>query len=313
MLIKLMRLVLKIICLIAFSVCAARFCRSKTDGFSVDKISSDLTYQPEWAIAALPEEEKQAVRKILSQPFSYLGKGAQAFVFSSKDGKYVIKLFRHHHMRPPFWIKCLPFDWAESRIEKKMGKLWIDFASYKLAFEDLRNETGMIFLHLNKSNDLHQKILIIDKIGIAHTLEADQMEFLIQKRAELIYPGIQKLMETGQEEKARSAVQQLVHLLALRCEKRIWDKDPDLNTNFGLVEGSPIQIDVGRFRRLSADKGFDEFPSKRISNRFYKMKSINTKDEVIRITDHLHQWLQARFPQLDDTLKIEIGKINETL
>ena len=29
----------------------------------------------------------------------------------------------------------------------------------------------------------------------------------------------------------------------------------------------------------------------------------------VTATDHLHQWLQARFPQLDDTLKTEIGKI----
>lgn len=308
-----MRILLKIICLIVFSICAARFCRSKTDGFSVDKISSDLTYQLAWDVSPLPGDEKQAVREILSQPFSYLGKGAQAFVFGSKDGKYVIKLFRHHHMRASFWIKYLPFGWAESRIEKKFGKLWIDFASYKLAFEELRNETGMIFLHLNKSNDLHQKLQIIDKIGIAHTLEADQMEFLVQKRAELIYPGIEKLMETGQEEKAQRAIEQLVHLLVQRCEKGIWDKDPDLNTNFGLVEDSPIQIDVGRFRKLTADKGLDDFPSRRVSSRFYKMKRINTRDEVFRITDHLHQWLQARFPVLDETLKTEIGKINETI
>lgn len=260
----------------------ARFCKIQTDGFTLLRISSTLSYNPLWETAPPSELEILQLKKIVSQPYSYLAKGAQSYVFASQDGKYVIKFFRQHHLRAPFWQKALPFDRAKKSVQKKESKLTKDFASYLLAYRHLPQETGLIFLHLNKTSHLNLNLDLVDKLGIHHTLPLDQYEFLIQKRATLVYPALEQMMAQKQPEQAKKALSSLVHLLALRMQSGIFDKDPDLNTNFGFIGTEAIQIDFGRYK--AAAPYLD-------------------KPAILRITDHLHQWLMEKFPELDDHLR----------
>lgn len=255
--------------LLIFTLCfygTARFCKKQTGSFTIARISSDLAYHSEWDVETQNEKE---VQQILSQPFHFLGKGAQSFVFASEDGSTVIKFFRHHHLQ-------------------KNSKLAKDFGSYKLAFEKLRDETGLLYLHLNKTSHLNQTLDLVDKIGIHHPINLDRYEFLVQKRAKLAYPALQEWIDSGKTEDAKQALTALVQLLATRSNKGIHDKDPDLNTNFGFIGTTPIQFDIGRFklRETAADQ-----------------------NELIRITDNLHQFLMQRAPQLDEHLKEELRKI----
>ncbi len=277
--------IFKFVLFVACFFSAARFARSQTDGFTWAKVRSDLPFNSEWAVDAPPPA-------IFNQKFTYLAKGAQSFVFASEDGQYVLKFFRHHHMRAPWLIRSLPFAWAQKTVQKKESKLRKDFLSYKIATQEMPAETGIVYLHLNKTDHLKKTVTFVDKIGIAHEIALDGMEFMVQKRATLLYPAIAQLMEENRPEEAKQAIASLVQLLRKRCEKGIFDKDPDLNTNFGLADGIPIQIDVGRFRY---DKG-------RASPAIYK-------DEIIRITDHFHQWLMMRYPMLDDYLREKLNEI----
>ncbi|MGH2612730.1 MAG: hypothetical protein ACRDFB_06730 [Rhabdochlamydiaceae bacterium] len=244
----------------------ARFCKKQTGSFTIARISSSLSFHPEWKIE--PSNEEQ-IRQILSQPYRFLGKGAQSFVFASDDGNTVIKFFRHHHL-------------------KKKSKLAKDFGSYKLAYEKLRTETGLLYLHLNKTTHLNQTLDLIDKLGIHHPIDLDKYEFLVQKRARLAYPALEQWMSEGKIAEAKEALTALVHLLAARSNKGIHDKDPDLNTNFGFIGTTPIQFDIGRFK-------LRETPADR--------------NELVRITDNLHQWLMQRAPELDEHLKQELNKV----
>ncbi|MBS0616463.1 MAG: hypothetical protein JSR58_07935 [Verrucomicrobia bacterium] len=276
---------MRIIKLALFLVCffsIARFVRGQTDGFTWAKVRSELPFHPEWAVDS-------SVPQIFDQKFHYLGKGAQSFVFASQDGKYVLKFFRHHHMRAPWIIRSLPFAWAQAKAQKKESKLKKDFLSYTIAFREMPEETGIIYLHLNKTDHLKKKVTFVDKLGTFHEVDLDGMEFMVQKRATLLYPSIAQLMEKGETEKAKGAIADLLELLQKRMRKGIFDKDPDLNTNFGYVGGKPIQIDVGRFR-YDRDRPF-------------------SKDEIIRITDHFHQWLMIQYPVLDDYLRERLNEI----
>lgn len=266
---------------------AARFSKAKTDGFAMTKIGSDLVYDPKWDVSCNNLKE---VKKILNQPFTYLSKGVQTYVFASEDGKYVLKLLRHDHMRPAPWVRLLPDRSAKPRIEKKQSKLNKDFTSYKIAYEELKDETGLVFLHLNKTDHLKQSLILIDKIGISHTLDLDQFEFLVQKRASLIYPTLSDLIEKGKIEEGKKALSTLVHLLEVRFEKQIFDKDSDLNTNFGFIENTAVQIDIGRFKK--------NHPERR-----------HKKEVILHTTDHLHQWLMVRSPVLDEHLKAAIENL----
>ncbi|MBS0606259.1 MAG: hypothetical protein KF898_07985 [Parachlamydiales bacterium] len=290
--------------LVLWSACAGglillqRFCHQQTDGFSRYKISSNLTFQPEWETPRLSLREQESLSKILNQPYRYLAKGAQSYVFLSDDGKYVLKFFRIYHLQPPFWVTHLRWPWflqsyKMDKILKKLDELHKDFASYKIAHDELKEETGIVYLHLNKTDYLKQTLTFYDKIGIKHQVALDQMEFLVQKRAELVYPALAKMVESEGLENAKDALSQLVSLLCLRCQKGIHDKDPDLNTNFGFIGHTPLQIDVGRFR---------------IENGNLQEQMVD-RDEIIRITDNLNQWLRSRYPELSGHLETTIAQI----
>lgn len=276
---------------------AKQFCYKKTDGFAHYKILSDLTYNPEW-VPCNAGDEPSNLLQILDQPFHYLAKGAQSYVFASEDGETVIKFFRIYHMSLPLWMKALSFPQVLQplKIRKMIAKrneLNKDFQSYKIAFEEMKEETGLLYLHLNKTSHLKKQLRIYDKIGVAYDLDMDKMEFLVQKKAKLVFPAIDSLMKTEGLDAAKEAVGSLVQLLLSRCEKGIFDKDPDLNTNFGFLNRRPIQIDIGRFCH--------EIESKTASIH---------QEEIMRITDNFRQWLETNYPPLSEHLLNEIQKIS---
>lgn len=280
------------------AVCALlivqQFCYKKTAGFSVDRIRSELTFNPEWE-PRYPSNECPELHKILDQPFYYLDKGAQAYVFASADGETVIKFFRMYRKTIPFWMKAVCFPQVlqpfkvRKIIEKQKG-LHKDFQSYKLALEEMKEETGLLYLHLNKTSHLNKSLRIYDKLGIAHDLNMDEMEFLVQKRAKLVYPAVDSLVKVEGIDAAKEAIGALVNLLHFRCQKGIFDKDPNIATNFGFLGRLPIQIDIGRFSYNDRAK------------RVYK-------DEILRVTDKFRKWLEANHPGLSEHLQEEIERI----
>lgn len=273
---------------ILFIVCAIlvqRFCHLQTDGFALYKIFSSLTPRAEWEIPSPAEEEMATILHILDQPFFYLGKGAQCYVFASEDERYVLKFFRHDHTELPFWSLYFP-EW---KCSKKRAKRMKDFMSFRIAYDTFREESGILFLQLNKNPALQKQIILFDKIGVRHQISIDQVEFVLQKRAELLYPTLEHWIVQGDKAQAAKTLSDLVQLLALRCKKGIHDKDPDLNTNFGVIAGKPIQIDVGRFT-------YDKRCAK---PEVYQ-------PEILRITDNLKQWLDLHAPDLASHLLQEI-------
>lgn len=287
-----------ILCSVALAaVLLKQFCYSKTDGFALYKIRSSLTFNSEWETAPLASLEQEELSKIFDQPFYYLAKGAQSYVFSSQDGKTVIKFFRLYHLTPPAWITSLAFplpltSYKIRKILDKQQELDKDFQSYKIAYQEMKSETGLVYLHLNKTDHLKKYLTIYDKIGIAHKLNLDQMEFLVQRKATLVYPAIDQLMKTADLNTAKTAISALVKLLVYRCEKGIFDKDPDLNTNFGFIGPVPVQIDIGRFRMQQETNSAQAY-----------------RDEIRRITDNFHQWLESKYPSLSEYLIEEIQQI----
>lgn len=278
----------KLLAVVLCAILLKRFCYQKTDGFALYKIQSNLSYHPEWEVDCTSKDLD------LDQRYHYLAKGAQSYVFASEDGKTVIKFFRIYHLTPPLWLTglSLPICLQPYKVRKMIDKeqeLSKDFESYALAYKEMKEETGLLYLHLNKTDHLRKKLTIVDKIGIAHAIDLDKTEFLVQKKATLIFPSIDRLVREESIDAAKQAVSNLVQLLVCRCEKGLFDKDPDLNTNFGFIGTTPVQIDIGRFRRLD--------------------ESMSNRDEISRITDNFRQWLDQKYPSLSEHLQLEIQKI----
>jgi len=263
-----------------------KYCHSKTDGFALTKIHSNLSYNSDWETSAPPKEMLEMLDDIFNQTFTYLSSGGQAYVFVSEDGKYVLKFFKHHLRRLPFLLKHLPLpkNLAAKREKKRAGrikKLHRDFNSYKLAFESLSEETGLLFVHLNKTDHLKKHLRIIDKLNIEHLLDLDQLEFILQKKATLAFTYLRNLINQGENEAAKKAIESICTLILNRCKMGIYDEDAKIHRNFGFIDNRAVLIDVGRLK-------YDE-----------RRKEVDVqKADLRKITQQLDRFLYEISPEL---------------
>ncbi|NGX39056.1 MAG: hypothetical protein KR126chlam1_00376 [Chlamydiae bacterium] len=264
----------------------ARFCQKQTDHFTILGISSNREYNPQFATRSLSIQEGLELDKALSQPYTYFGCGGQAFAFFSEDGEYVIKFFKQRLFRRSFLLNTLPLPkilhrYREKRNWKRDDKLERDFFSYKTAFDELQEETRVLYSHLNPTYHLKKKLEIIDRLGIHHFLNLDQFDFIVQRRAVRVYDHIEALMQNQKEKEAKEAIRRVFHLISTRAKKGYRDRDPNVRTNCGFIGDQAIKIDVGRFvisPEMASPEGHDE--------------------EILRITAPFKEWVNTHYPQL---------------
>lgn len=218
----------------------SRFCRDKTDGFSILHIQSDLNDCPLELGTLHHTISDEALSKILSQPFSYLTRGGQAFVFVSQDGQYVLKLMKGRYYA---LYDALHLN---KRKEKALRKLERDALSYSLAYEKAPDLTAMVYLHLRKEDSFHHKVKLIDKLGIAHLVDLNTTTFLIQKRGE----SMQERLQRQEPQEAQKTIAAFVKTMKEAALRGIADDDPGLYRNFGFVGDTPFFIDVGRLMQV---------------------------------------------------------------
>lgn len=278
---------------------AGRFYYQTTDGFLVSNIYYNHSINPNWDIEPLSQVNKESLNAILDQPFYYLGKGCQSYVFSSKDGEYVIKFFKYQRFRPQEWIGYFSFiPWVENyrlkKIEKKKRKLEGVFTGWKIAYEHLQNETGVIYVHLNKNGGHPKNLTIFDKLGIQHSVDLNQTEFLLQKKAEMLCPTIEALVKNGDDEEVKRILRSLISMFVSENQRGFADNDHALMQNTGILHGQPLHIDVGQLIKN---------PIMRDPN-VYQQELVNKSYKFLL-------WLKSRYPKLanyyEELLYNEIG------
>jgi hypothetical protein len=246
-----------------------------------------LPFCPEWEIAPTTEEKSKELQEILSQEFRYMACGGQSFAFLSEDNAYVIKFFKHRIRKPhSYWMQLPPWQRKLERVQQKLHR---DFTSYKIAYEDLPEETGVIYIHLNKGKAPASSVTIRDKLEIKHTLQLEGLEFILQKRAELAYSRIDHLACQGDLLKVRGALRSIIDVIVARCQKGYFDEDAKIHRNFGFSGDKPVIIDVGRF----------------IPDAKRKEPAIYQAD-VLAITKRLRCWLKDAHPELVAILDEEL-------
>ncbi len=289
-----MKVITAALCLWILYHFTSTFCIQQTDGFSVARIHSELSYNPDWEIAPLSSDKQKQIENILSQEFRYMACGGQCFAFSSTDDQYVIKFFKHRIRKPYsyFYALSLPqfLDSTRKRkLDKALFKMSRDFTSYKIAYDDLQDETGLEYIHLNKTQAPKESVVIIDKLGIKHSIKLDDIEFVVQKKADLVYPRFDELKKQADPLKIEQAMRSMIDVIVARCKKGYFDEDPKIHRNFGFTGDQPVIIDVGRFVR----------DDKRKEPSVYKA-------DVSIIIKRLREWLEETHPELVDTLDKEL-------
>ena len=222
----------------------------KNDFFNIKKISYDIEYNSSWDVENNVNLED--VNDYLSNTFCYLGKGRQCFVFEDKKNDLIIKFFNQSKFIIIDFLKLFFIDkiynfFNYGRIDYKLQKGLRSINSYALAFNYLKDETGIIYLHLNKTNNLFSKRLkILTKDKNANYIDLDNTCFVIQKKAKPLFLTIDCLFKKDINE-AKKAIDGIVNIIQKRCDLCIYDSDFQMDSNFGFVNDKPIIFDCGRF------------------------------------------------------------------
>lgn len=211
----------------------------KTEGFSEAKICSSLPPHREWSVPSSDDFEK--IREIFAGRFKFLGLGAQSFAFESEDGKHVLKFFKMRRFTPSLADLLCPHVAA-----RRLRNLRWVFNGYKIAYDNFKKDTGLIFIHLAKTDYLKQKVIVIDDKGKEHTIDLDKTEFILQEKAELLFERISRLYKAGDQEGAQKSIAAVLELVKRRVDQGFADRDKAVSNNYGFVGDRAIQLDVGR-------------------------------------------------------------------
>ena len=295
-------LILGLLCIAALSLGLERLYYRQNGGFSIGKITSPVLP------SHVAHENLQDIDCLLEQPFHFLGSGGTSFAFLGEDGTTVLKLFKRQHFAAHglFFHVCFPGIADVWRIHKILQREWqhqhkrqaFFFNSCQLAYQHLKEETGLLFLTLSPDLHFSRRVKLIDAWGVPHSFDLSRAEFAVQKKANLLYPVLEKLLKDGRQEEAKQAIDSLLKLISARCAKGIGDRDPNLLINFGFNDGKAIEIDLGSY-----------YLKPELSSTFA------TAQELFLSTYALQKWLEKHSPDLLNYVRDQIAKVtilNET-
>ncbi|HCJ83575.1 MAG: hypothetical protein A3G30_02345 [Chlamydiae bacterium RIFCSPLOWO2_12_FULL_49_12] len=247
-----------------------RFCYEKTGDFWYQTILSDLPFNPRWEAERISSAEMEMIPSLLNQRFFFLGSGMQCFAFLGEDEKTVLKFFKHS----PSLLKKGRFLWHRPFLDSI-------FDSYKLAFQELKEETGILFLHLNKTRSLLPTVTLIDKMGNPHQIALDETEFVLQKAGELICKRLRRQMEDQDISGAKRSLDTLFFALSRGYRKGIKNNDRAFRRNVGFSGDHALLLDAGS---LLCDERV-KIP-------------MEAQKEVLQKGRNLQNWLLKHYPEL---------------
>ncbi len=218
-----------------------------TGGFRAEKIHSHCLTSASFDFSSSGFSEK-----MLDQPFYYLGKGRQAYVFSSQDGKYVIKFLRDQKYRPSLWMRASIFFHALSSSQKKVlreqsERLERALLSYQLASLKLSSETEILRTHIGQG-PLSKNILLVDGFSRKFAIDLGTTSFLLQRKGENLGRFLLRCHQKNDVKLLQSAICGFFETIKRRVGENILVRDAHCTLqNTALCRGRVIEIDVGSF------------------------------------------------------------------
>lgn len=262
-----------------------RFYYFLTDDFRLSNITHEVEDNSAWNFAHLTPEEKVQLKEILSQEFTYLGKGAQVYAFASQDDQWVIKFFKFKHLKPSFFVSFLPSvypfkEFKEANIQRKKRKLEGVFAGYRIAYLFDKENAGLFYVHFNKTNNLGATAILVDKLGLKHKVDLDPTVFIIQKKGQTLRQTLDHFLQKGDLDTAITRVNQILDMYLSEYENGVWDRDHGISHNTGFIADQPLHLDVGK---LSYDENM-------------KRKELY-KDDLLHVGFKISAWVKEHYPE----------------
>jgi hypothetical protein len=233
------------------------------------------------------------VNAVLSQPFSYLDEGSRMVAYLSADGQYVLKL-----LKSPAGIEAQFRAWGidlgsvpwSLKPGDPMGTAELLFnraiENCVLAYRELPEETGLVFLHHEETTDL------IPEVALAgHKMDPNGTLFVIQKKARLLKETLFGLMQRGEVETAQKQLDKLLDFIIHLWRMGITENTFNFLDNYGLAGDRLIQVDICELRKDSK-RVLAEIEAKTILGRDSFRQLAN---RYPLLTDYLRQQVLSRF------------------
>lgn len=279
-------------CVILLSLGILGFTVTKPKPFDLKTIQFDYPYNKDWEIDPLNQDQTNQINAILSQKFTYLGKGARLLCFLSEDGVYVLKFFKYRYHYPHFATylpNVFPFKNYKQQKMKKVS-LYTVLNGYKIAYEHEPNSTGLIYIHLNQTMNQLPSVLIVDKQGKPHLVDLDDTRFVIQLRVEELTEVMTQLLNDQNIPTAKERLCQIIDLYLSHYKKNLFDLGVGILCNNGFIDDLPIHFDVSKMT-------IDE----KICQPSLQKKSLTTMAKKIDL------WLLKNYPAYRDEIMLTIN------
>lgn len=277
---------LKTLLAIATLVGVKFFCDFQTKGFRPHLIVSNLPNDPRWEVPELTEEEQQQVDTLLDQKFTFLGTGGWCYAFLGEDQTTVLKFYKHSHLLPStIFREGITFDkllfksapWPQNAPYFQE----FNFKSCMLLYKEAKERTGLLYVHINKTENKHKPVILIDNVGVQHPIDLDKTEFIVQRKAQLLIPHLQQLMHDKKPEEAKRCIDNLLQCLLTFYQKGIRDYDKSIRKNFGFIGEYAISLDISSFGPDPSLKDPEEY-----------------RKEIALKTHRVARWLRKHEPEL---------------
>lgn len=257
----------------------------KSDCFSPSFV--DLNAYPSIFKRDISEKDPnfETVKKILNQPFYYLGSGNQSFAFESEDHQYVIKIMKLHSLyglNLTEWLPSFPFfqkikDEIRHTRAKKIERF---MKGFEVANKYDPLHCGLLYVHLSSTTQLQTQIHLKDKRSKSHYINLDSIIFAIQEKGIPTGEVLSDLLEKGDVEGAKSKLKSLFNMFADEFQKGIYDADHNVIHNTGFHGNKPFRIDFGKVKLESSLKD--------PKTRFQELNKI--------ASERIDKWLAKHYP-----------------
>jgi len=268
----------------------------KSFGFSIAKITSCFTYDETSKIKPLSDIERNyIIENIFPQRFYFLRSGRQYYTFISEDRQFILKFFKiHAHQRAGIFNVLSRIFYQMLGFRQEMKDQLISakvLSNYKYVYELLREETAIVYLHLDKTYEFPASVTLIDEKGKEHILDLNAIEFIVQRRAQKFYEHLNQLVKKGRYDDLTASIRSLFQLIATRCEKGFIDQNLDLRS-FGFIDNKAVRFDCAT---LSYDPSI-KYP-------------LNFRNEVMEAAEKLQEWAQNNYAEATLSIQEEAQKV----
>lgn len=224
-----------------------RLCHRSITQFSPHKIKTSNLFIPSQN-QAISKEKREEIGSILNQKFVFYHKGKNSYSFISEDGNYLLKFMRTQRVKPKSWLAYIPLSFNPYYQElintrehaKQLAHAW------QFAYEELQEETALIYAHTSKKERLRKKVMLLDKNLDPYSLDLDKTVFCIQRHADLFYVQFSQSLRDHDLNLAKERIASIFSLISHLCCKGVLSSESARHLDIGIVDNRVVQVDIDK-------------------------------------------------------------------